>query len=180
MPTLSPSLRVLFGEIDARWPHRDRRTDGWYRDPRVGVSVGHNPGARGLVHAIDVDRDGLDPMYIVNHITKVDGLLWYIIWNRTLYSDTYNWVPRAYTGSNPHTDHLHIEIRQTVAAETYLGYWGISLPPAQQGIGPAPGSESGEASWDYTPTVHGTADQFLAGGNALANMATSFRQLRRL
>lgn len=141
MAFLAPSLRGLFQELDSTWPHRDRRTDGWIRWPKDGISKGHNPDSKGCVHAIDVDKDGIDPMWIVRNIRKPSGVLWYIIWNRKLYSNTYGWVERAYTGSNPHTDHMHIEIYQTYAAENYNGSWNIGV---QQGIGtPGGGSSPG-------------------------------------
>lgn len=184
MATLAPSLRRLFQEIDSTWPHRDRRTDGWLRWPQNGISKGHNPAANGVVHAIDVDRDGLDPMAIVRNIRKPSGVLWYIIWNRTLYSNTYGWSPRAYTGDNPHTDHLHIEIYQTSAAENYSGSWNIGV---QQGIG-GPG---GSPIPDIPPPISegiGRADDrnyvdYMAGiirhnQDAAVNMATLSRHFR--
>lgn len=125
MATLAPSLRRLFNELDATWPNRDRRTDGWYRPVSVGISVGHNPGHNGLVHAIDVDKDGIDQMWIINNIYKHTSVLWYIIWNRGIWSNTWGFTRHNYTGSNPHTDHMHIEIRQTTVAENYAGGWRI-------------------------------------------------------
>lgn len=123
---LSPSLDRLFDEINNRWPNRDRRTDGWYRPPSVGKSVGHNRGARGLVHAIDVDSDGIDENFIMSHIYKGGGVLRYWIWNRKIYHVRDGWQPRSYTGPSPHTDHIHIEINQTSTAEQYKGHWGIA------------------------------------------------------
>jgi len=79
MATLAPSLRRLFGEIDSVWPNRDRRTDGWLRWPKDGISVGHNPDSRGIVHAIDVDRDGIWPEGIIIYIKKPGTGLRYII-----------------------------------------------------------------------------------------------------
>lgn len=128
MKILAPPLVRLFAEIDQRWPKRDRRTDGWYANPKERISKGHNPGRKGYSHAIDVDKDGIDPMWLINNIKKDDKVLWYIIWNRTLYSNTYNWVPRPYTKENPHTDHLHIEIYQTDYAETWTGQWRVKPP----------------------------------------------------
>jgi len=136
MATLAPSLRRLFSEIDGSWPNRDRRTDGWYRAPSAGKSVGHNPGARGLVHAIDVDRDGIDPSWIINHIAR-SGAMYYIIWDRRVWSTKTGWDGHRYTGSNPHTDHMHIEIYQTTSAENFAGGWGIGVT---QGIGVAGGT----------------------------------------
>lgn len=139
---LAPSLDRLFDEINNRWPNRDRRTDGWYRPPSVGKSVGHNRGARGLVHAIDVDDDGIDENFIMSHIYKGGNVLRYWIWNRKIYHRRDGWQPRPYSGPSPHTDHMHIEIDQTVSAEQYKGHWGIAtgkgggnLPPGDGGFG---------------------------------------------
>lgn len=138
MATLAPSLRRLFHEFDVHWPHRNHGIDGWYRDPKVGHSVGHNPGARGIVHAIDVDRRGIDPDWVIRNIYHNTNVLWYIIWNRGIWSNTWGFTRHPYTLSNPHTDHMHIEIRQTVAAEQYSGPWGVTGGD-QSGIGVAPG-----------------------------------------
>lgn len=152
MPTLSPCLWRLFSEIDARWPHRNHGIDGWYRNPRDGISVGHNPGVRGLVHAIDVDRRGIDPDWIVANIYKGGHILWYMIWNRTLHSRTYGWNPRPYTRPNPHTDHIHIEVYQEVPAEQYAGPWQIA--PASEGFGDAPQQGIGAAGdWQYSQYI---------------------------
>lgn len=132
---LAPSLNNLFNEIDARWPNRDRRTDGWYTNSRK--SYGHNREERGLVHAIDVDDDGIDENFIIDHIYRGRSVLWYVIWNRTIWSNTYGFRPRRYTGPNPHTDHMHIEIYHTTTAERYSGHWGIA--PGRSGMGRAPG-----------------------------------------
>ena len=149
---LAPSLVRLWPDLDARWPHRDHRTDGWYASPSTRKSKGHNPGHNGYSHAIDVDKDGIDQMWLINNIAKDDKVLWYIIWNRTLYSNTYNWVPRHYSGDNPHTDHLHIEIYQTSYAETWGGRWRIKPPigiPVGGGDGDTGGGIGSTYNGDY-------------------------------
>jgi len=35
--------------------------------------------------------------------------LYYIIWNKHIWSSTHNWEQRDYTGDNPHTDHCHFD-----------------------------------------------------------------------
>lgn len=161
MATLAPSLRRLFNELDAAWPNRDRRTDGWYRAPSAGISVGHNPGARGLVHAIDVDKDGINPDWIIANIYKHTSVLWYIIWNRGIWSNTWGFTRRAYTLSNPHTDHMHIEIRQTTTAENYAGGWHISSGSGGAIVGGIAGGVTGTyvgqgigAADDRDPRAH--------------------------
>lgn len=161
MAALAPSLRRLFGEFDAIWPHRNRGIDGWYRAPSAGISVGHNPGRGGLTHAIDVDRRGIDPDWVIAHIYKNTNVLWYIIWNRGIWSNTWGFTRHAYTLSNPHTDHMHIEIRQTVAAENWGGSWlgattsGGSIIGGIAGIaGPGGGISGIGAADDRDPRAH--------------------------
>lgn len=188
---LSPSLDRLFDEIDARWPNRDRRTDGWYTNSRK--SVGHNRGARGLVHAIDVDDDGIDENFIMSHIYKGGGVLRYWIWNRKIYHVRDGWQPKPYYGPSPHTDHIHIEINQTSTAENYKGHWGIA--PGKSGFGPAPsdggfGSIGGaitsvfqsvinEGGRDYRPELQDMANWNNYGATWLQGHAKAQRTLRR-
>lgn len=178
MPTLSPSLDLLFDEIDARWPSRDRRTDGWYRSPSVGKSVGHNPGARGLVHAIDVDKDGIRPLWIIDNIYRNKAVMFYIIWDRRVWSTSTGWDGHRYTGSNPHTDHMHIEIHQTVTAENFRAGWGIA--PATSGFGQAPSSGFGAAlDFDPTPTMDSYANIMGDLGGKARWMADAVAGIRR-
>ena len=188
---LAPSLKRVFVELDMRWPHRDRRTDGWYASPSTRKSKGHNPGHNGYSHAIDVDKDGIDPMWIIRHITKADNVLWYIIWNRHLYSNTYNWVEKPYHGENPHTDHMHIEIYQTDFAEKWPGGWGIASNDFEQpphGPGPTPpgggdvyegdfGSNYGGRDYRGYLTSVGTA--WSAETTRLGTHITALRNLRK-
>ena len=188
---LAPSLDNLFRELDSRWPRRDRRTDGWYTNSRV--SYGHNRNERGLVHAIDVDKDGINGDWVVNNIYKGGNILWYVIWNRRIYSRNTGFRARNYTGSNPHTDHLHIEIMHTVTAEKYKGAWAIS--GGKSGMGSAPGGSGsgpvGEAldqAWqgamnhdnrDYRNYFLVTGNRADSVGKAAIGGAALTRNLRR-
>lgn len=126
MAALAPSLKGLFASFDALWPARDRRTDGWYRAPRNGKSVGHNPGLHGYSHAIDVDKDGINPMWVINHITRRSDVMYYIIWDVRVWSTSTGWDGHRYhipPGGSDHKDHMHIEIRQNSTAESFGGPW---------------------------------------------------------
>lgn len=188
---LTSSLKSLFLELDDRWPKRDHRTDGWYADPRVRKSKGHNPGHNGYSHAIDVDKDGVNPMWIIEHIAKEEGVLWYIIWNRHLYSATYNWRVQPYHGKNPHTDHLHIEVYQTDRAERWQGYWGIApipnpgeIPPLPPGTSYGGGGYEGDfgpdyGGRDYRAHITNLGTAWDTAATAVGGYATRMRQLRR-
>lgn len=128
---LAPSLVRLRSEIDRRWPHRDRRADGWIGDAAHAARVSqHDPDQKGCVHAIDVDKDGIDVPTVL-HATIRNPATWYVIWDHHIWSTTHGWVRRAYTGASPHTDHIHVSILLTYAAESWPGRWllGPVLPP---------------------------------------------------
>jgi hypothetical protein len=190
---LSQSLHRLFAEFDGAWPQRNRGIDGWCRDPNVGKSLGHNPGHNGLVHAIDVDVRGIWPPYVVDHINHRSDVLWYIIWNRTLWTNTHGWHHEPYTPSNahkpynPHTDHMHIEIYQTTFAEQFTGDWGISAtssgfgeaPPGQGGDGGAP-PQTGLGAADPRDVRDAMAAMSFQGNAATGGVSAYTKGIRQL
>lgn len=128
MAILAPSLRRLFVELDAAWPRRDHRTDGWVRLVDVQVpNSDHIPDSRGRVHAIDIDKDGIDADYVVSRLIRFNGIISYVIWNRGIWGHWAGFRRQNYTGtSNPHTDHIHVSIFHTDKARNFPGPWGIS------------------------------------------------------
>ncbi len=69
--------------------------------------------------ALDIMTSGASGDEIANHLVQnADTLgVQLIIWNRTLWKVTPNGpTSRAYTGPNPHTDHVHAEVNSAVAA----------------------------------------------------------------
>lgn len=146
MATLAPCLRNLFNEIDAVWPGRDRRTDGWIGDAaHQQRQSDHNPDSRGIVHAIDIDKDGINPEYVVEQCISENRPTEYVIWNRQIWSRSKDFKPRKYTGDNPHTDHIHVSIRYGTYWESADWTWGIAS--AIPGFG---GGALGGASDDMT------------------------------
>lgn len=137
---LAPSLNDLSSEVQRKWPGHDHSRDGAIGDAaHQRVPSGHNPDSRGVVHAIDVDINGIDPDELVRAVIR-DGKrrlrVWYVIYNRRIYSRTYGWVANYYGGSDPHTGHVHIELidelnprysmRQIEAAENNRAGWGLA------------------------------------------------------
>ena len=121
--TLAPSLAQLFKELNAKYPHRDTTTDGTIGDQAHAARQSeHNPNhdpndtvPDGMVTAIDIDKDGIDvPSLLATLIA--DSRTWYVIWDHNIYSRTYGFKKRAYTGASPHTDHVHISLVQTGVA----------------------------------------------------------------
>jgi len=179
MAYLVQSLVNLRSEIDSRWPSRDRRTDGWYADPKVRTSYGHNPDGKGAVHAIDVDKDGIDPDWIINNIYRAGFHLWYIIWNRGIWDTQHGWKREAYHGANPHTDHLHIEVFHDAAGENYNGSWSIAVNGAQTfGVNPYPDGGWGDA--DPSVPMALFSGHVIDGGTAGFNAGKAIASLRNL
>lgn len=50
-----------------------------------------------------------------------------IIWNRSIWTSNQNFVKRAYTGDNPHTDHVHIEISIGASQQHTSFFWGWNV-----------------------------------------------------
>ncbi len=115
MPAPAPCLLVLRHQVDVRWPHRSRRSDGIMGDPsHQARKSDHNLG-----NAIDLTADptsGFDVDALAEALrsqmkTARAGRVSYLIRNRLISSPEQGWLWRPYFGPNPHTTHLHISIR---------------------------------------------------------------------
>ena len=113
---LSKSAKQLREQIDAAYPDRDKRSDGWIGDAKHAASKSdHNPDATGCVRAIDIDSDlsrhKSESVYLADQLrrfAKNDKRIAYIIHNGKIASPILGWRWRKYKGSNPHTSHIHI------------------------------------------------------------------------
>lgn len=132
---LAPSLVALRDEINRRWPGRDKASDGSVGDTSHAARVSsHNPlwsapgKWSGVVRAIDVDSNGSPGARtpIVNAVLDAaigDHRVWYVIWNRTIWSRTYNWAPQPYNGEDPHDKHVHVSLQETIDAWSDTERW---------------------------------------------------------
>lgn len=149
------SLDVLKDEIDAIAPGRSTRSDGTIGDrAHAKTSSDHNPNASGVVTARDFTHDpakGADMHRISRRIVaKLPRALKYVIWNRQIWSRaraSEGW--RRYTGSNPHTQHMHVSVGRgpdghSTGPYDDTGSWGLlatggtvprpSVPPVADSI----------------------------------------------
>ncbi|MFF0174173.1 peptidoglycan-binding domain-containing protein [Micromonospora profundi] len=123
---LAPVLVCLRNEINARWPNRDRASDGWIGDTaHQATKSDHNPDQDNSVNALDVDRDGIDPQLVVRRAIAHPSTQ-YVIFDRTIWSRTRGFTPSRYTGSNPHTKHLHVSVSHATDLENSRRPWGIA------------------------------------------------------
>lgn len=161
MAMLINGLVVLRGEFDQVNPHRDHTSDGWIGDDRHAQTISdHNPDSAGLVHAIDVDKDGVPMAKIVAFLVArckagTETRLQYVIFRRTIWSRSWGWTPRAYTGVNPHLEHAHFSARHAdVAGDSRPWAVASTFTPGAAPATPARPAES--------TTVHPPGSRSLA------------------
>jgi hypothetical protein len=137
------SLRTEFNRLA---PTRDKASDGSIGDAaHQRESSDHNPDETGVtptsdadnineVHAIDVDDDlhksGWNmakclEIIIIRHRTGEDNRLQNVIYDRRIWSRSWGWTARAYTGASAHTEHAHFSARYTTAQESDTRPWGL-------------------------------------------------------
>ena len=118
-PILCKAGQQLREQFDDCYPDRDRTSDGWIGDTRHSSRTSdHNPDAKGIVRAIDIDRDlsgkakpDLMPDFAdqIRLFAKRDKSkrISYIIFAGRIASPRLGWRWRKYSGINPHNSHLH-------------------------------------------------------------------------
>lgn len=109
--TLAPALSALLREVNARWPHRSKASDGTIGDTAHSTRKSeHNPDAKGVVRAVDITVAGIDKAALLKAVIG-DSRVHYVISDRKIYSRSNGWTPAAYYGANPHDKHVHISLR---------------------------------------------------------------------
>jgi hypothetical protein len=172
----SQSLMKLRREVDAMWPNRDKSSDGTIGDAAHSKSKSeHNPvghpygpeyGTKGAVHAIDITAKDIDADLVVSQLIG-DRRAWYVIYNGKIYSKTYGWVERDYTGSNPHSTHLHLSLaaddqNSAVFNELDESAWGVlSVPPDPEPEPPAPAPEGYMTRAEFEAWRQGVAEALM-------------------
>lgn len=108
---------TLRDQVNERWPDRDKASDGSIGDAAHAARPSdHNPDADGWVHAIDIDKDGIDADALADQLIalararKDGGRLKNIVWRGRVASGTYpatfwTWRDRPDLG---HYSHIHI------------------------------------------------------------------------
>jgi len=153
---LVPCLVSLRGEFNELAPRRSKTSDGSIGDAaHASTSSDHNPDETGAtpyedadsvneVHAIDVDKDlnragwSMDRavgIIVARHRLGLDNRLQNVIYRGLIYSRSWGWTAREYTGPNPHNEHAHYSARYTSAQESDTRPWGLlEAAAAEEGI----------------------------------------------
>lgn len=141
---LAISLVTLRNEVNAFAPGRSKVSDGTIGDPAHAARASrHNPNRHGVVTALDLTHDPVGGYDAHGHadrqrVKQAEGVghpeLAYIVSNRRIASLIDRWAWRVYTGSNPHSQHVH---------------WAVGVGPDSR---PEPPYDSTQA-WGVAPVV---------------------------
>lgn len=120
-PFLCAAGVTLRKQIDARFPRRDKSSDGWIGDAAHQARPSdHNPdfSAGGVVRAIDIDKDlskdkkaSWELADQIRLAGKTDKRIKYVIHQGQIASARSLWRWRKHSG-NPHNYHIHISFHK--------------------------------------------------------------------
>jgi hypothetical protein len=120
MSTPAPCCSQALSDATARWPDRNRASDGIMGDAAHQTRPSdHNQG-----NAFDLTHDpahGVD-CGVLSRLVIYDPRVTYVIFNHQIYSISRadeGW--RQYTGANPHTRHMHVSI--SMSSRSNLAAW---------------------------------------------------------
>jgi hypothetical protein len=112
---LAESLTVLRLQVNALAPQRSKVSDGTIGDAAHRHRPSrHNPNGAGVVCALDLTDDPANgcPIHVIAERVRRNPHpdLAYIISNRRIASRSTGWRWHRYTGSNPHSRHVHFAV----------------------------------------------------------------------
>lgn len=179
MAYLVASLKAVFAEINAVWPNRDKRTDGWIGDSRhCPGSSDHCADGSGRVHAIDIDKDGIDPRHVILRLAGYPLVIRYMNHAGQQYHIKNDFVGRPLSG-DPHNGWIHVSIHRTDVARNYTGGYGISSPGGIDVPGSIPGMPTtGEEVFDFAGHVFYAGDALIHAGNSFGGYASAIAGVR--
>jgi len=125
----TPAAIAVLRQATAIKPSRKKASDGLLPSAahiKQSPTSDHNTG-----YAVDLTHDpesGVDCSDIFEKL-KEDKRVNYLIFNKKIWSkDKARLGNRPYTGSNPHTKHLHISINDGYGDDTSPWFWWMNQP----------------------------------------------------
>jgi hypothetical protein len=123
----SPAAVAVLRQASAIAPKRMKASDGLLPSAahlKTNPNSDHNTGL-----AVDLTHDsdkGIDCAVLFEKL-KEDDRVEYLIFDKKIWSRK-NPKNKVYTGSNPHTKHLHISIKAEKANDTSPWFWWMNQP----------------------------------------------------
>ena len=118
------ACRRALRDADAAWPGRKRASDGIMGD----ASHQARPSDHNLGNAVDITHDpasGCDG-HTVSTLAMQDPRVAYVIWDRRIWNPWIAPTWRPYSGTNPHTHHVHISIRKEARDDASPWPWAAT------------------------------------------------------
>lgn len=146
-------LQVLINQVKALKPGCTIGTIGDASHTAEGTGSDHNPKRDGAVCAADFMiagpiNYGFDNDLVAQLVAHRDHRIKYIIWQRHIISSTVDaWVWRPYSGSDPHTNHVHVSVNESDNKEA----WNITAKAVIVPGTPSNGSKIQLAPWPKGP-----------------------------
>lgn len=126
--TCAPACKQALTDATARWPQRNRASDGCCGDAAHAARVSdHNPNARGFATAFDLTNDPVNGPDINAwlYLLSADPRIKYMIFNHRIWKpDDLGWRP--YHGANGHEKHLHISIYSKSTHDLRPWPWSVA------------------------------------------------------
>lgn len=134
---IAKSLDKLRSQVNAKWPHRNKSSDGTIGDEaHASRSSDHNPwvkdGKIGVVTGMDITNDPNNGP-VSNDLAEAlrasrDPRIKYIISNARICSGDAGpspWVWRKYSGANAHRKHVHLSVNAEKSLYDSVKPWKI-------------------------------------------------------
>lgn len=132
---VAESLIKLRTQINKAYPKRSKVSDGSIGDQAHSSRTSdHNPNEDGVVCAMDITHDvknGCDAQQLADALVESrDDRIKYLIWNKRMVSSYPSggkkaWTWRPYSGSNPHTKHVHISVNGSKSLYDSTEDWAL-------------------------------------------------------
>jgi hypothetical protein len=137
MARKAKSIETLLAQVNARWPDRDKSSDGWLGDTSHQTRKSdHNPNSVGVVQAYDFTNDpasGLDSEKLAEALlASRDPRIKYVISNKKIAASYATggaaaWTWRPYSGANAHNKHCHVSVSDDPAKYDDPKQWNLAL-----------------------------------------------------
>ena len=128
----APACKAALAEATRLWPKRSTASDGIL--PSAAHSIQNPKSDHELGNAFDLTNDpavGCNAHDLAEAIRlRNDARVKYVISARRIWTPAISRTWRPYTGSNPHTSHIHVSIHATARNST--GLWFPAATPKSE------------------------------------------------